>query len=137
MLQSRDGRPGRSVAGVSDAYPKEWELDALLRDGTPVHVRPIRPDDEEALVAFHGRLSPHTIYRRFFSPRPVLPPKDVHRFTNVDYHDRMALVAEIGGEMAGVARYDRQPARPGHESEGAEAEVAFVIEDRHQGRGLG
>jgi acyl-CoA synthetase (NDP forming)/GNAT superfamily N-acetyltransferase len=130
MLQSRDGSRGRSVAGVSDAYPKEWELDALLRDGTPVHVRPIRPDDEDALVAFHSRLSPHTIYRRFFSPRPVLPPKDVHRFTNVDYHDRMALVAEIGGEMAGVARYDRQTAPN-------EAEVAFVIEDRHQGRGLG
>lgn len=125
------------MAGVSDAYPKEWELDALLRDGTPVHVRPIRPDDEAALVAFHSRLSPHTIYRRFFSPRPVLPPKDVHRFTNVDYHDRMALIALIGGEMAGVARYDRQPARPGHEGDGAEAEVAFVIEDRHQGRGLG
>ncbi|HVF33440.1 MAG TPA: GNAT family N-acetyltransferase, partial [Acidimicrobiales bacterium] len=113
-----------------DAYPREWELDALLRDGTPVHVRPIRPDDQEALVAFHGRLSPHTIYRRFFSPRPVLPPKDVHRFTNVDYRDRMALIAEIGGELAGVARYDR-----GGEPDAAE--VAFVIEDRHQGRGLG
>jgi acyl-CoA synthetase (NDP forming)/GNAT superfamily N-acetyltransferase len=118
---------------VVDAYPREWELDALLRDGTPVHVRPIRPDDQDALVAFHGRLSPHTIYRRFFSPRPVLPPKDVHRFTNVDYHDRMALIAEIGGEMAGVARYDRQTSG----AEGNEAEVAFVIEDRHQGRGLG
>lgn len=113
-------------------YPQEWELDALLRDGTAVHLRPIRPEDEGALVAFHARLSAHTIYRRFFSPRPVLPPRDVHRFTNVDYHDRMALIAEIGGEMAGVARYDRQGA-PGD----AEAEVAFVIEDRHQGRGLG
>jgi acyl-CoA synthetase (NDP forming)/GNAT superfamily N-acetyltransferase len=120
----------RSVGGVPDAYPTEWEFDALTRDGTPVHVRPIRPEDEEALVAFHSRLSPHTIYRRFFSPRPVLPPKDVHRFTNVDYHDRLALIAEIHGEMAGVARYDRQPS-------GDEAEVAFVIEDRHQGRGLG
>jgi acyl-CoA synthetase (NDP forming)/GNAT superfamily N-acetyltransferase len=117
---------------VVDAYPTEWELDALLRDGTPVHLRPIRPEDEDALVAFHSRLSPHTIYRRFFSPRPVLPPKDVHRFTNVDYHDRLALIALIHGEMAGVARYDRQPA-PAVD----EAEVAFVIEDRHQGRGLG
>jgi acyl-CoA synthetase (NDP forming)/GNAT superfamily N-acetyltransferase len=117
---------------VPDAYPREWELDALLRDGTPVRLRPIRPEDEEALVAFHGRLSPHTIYRRFFSPRPVLPPKDVHRFTNVDYRDRMALIALIHGEMAGVARYDRQPTPAGDE-----AEVAFVIEDRHQGRGLG
>ena len=122
---------------MADAYPKEWELDALLRDGTAVHVRPIRPGDQDALVAFHGRLSPHTIYRRFFSPRPVLPPKDVHRFTNVDYHDRLALIAEIGGELAGVARYDRQSTRAGGAEEAPEAEVAFVIEDRHQGRGLG
>lgn len=122
---------------MTDAYPQEWELDALLRDGTPVHVRPIRPDDQEALVAFHGRLSAHTIYRRFFSPRPVLPPKDVHRFANVDYHDRMALIALIGGEMAGVARYDRQTTPAGGEDAPSEAEVAFVIEDRHQGRGLG
>lgn len=111
-------------------YPEEWELDALLRDGTAVHVRPIRPDDEDDLVAFHSRLSPQTIYRRFFSPRPVLPPKDVHRFTNVDYRHRMALIAVINGEMAGVARYDGKPGTD-------EAEVAFVIEDRHQGRGLG
>jgi acyl-CoA synthetase (NDP forming)/GNAT superfamily N-acetyltransferase len=118
---------------MADAdYPEEWELDALLRDGTPVHVRPIRPDDRDALVAFHARLSPDTIYRRFFSPRPVLPPKDVERFTTVDYRDRMALIALINGELAGVARYDRDPSGAGDE-----AEVAFVIEDRHQGRGLG
>lgn len=120
---------------MDGAYPREWELDALLRDGTAVHVRPIRPEDEEALVAFHSRLSSHTIYRRFFSPRPVLPPKDVHRFTNVDYRDRMALIAVINGEMAGVARYDRQPGAEGAAAD--EAEVAFVIEDKHQGRGLG
>jgi acyl-CoA synthetase (NDP forming)/GNAT superfamily N-acetyltransferase len=115
---------------VTVDYPQEWELDALLRDGTAVHVRPIRPEDEEELVAFHSRLSPQTIYRRVFSPRPVLPPKDVHRFTNVDYRQRMALIALINDEMAGVARYDVKPGTD-------EAEVAFVIEDRHQGRGLG
>ncbi len=127
----RRGEEG-SGALSGPSYPVEWELDALLRDGTAVRLRPIRPEDELALVAFHARLSPHTIYRRFFSPRPVLPPKDVHRFTNVDYHDRMALIALIGGQMAGVARYDRQP----NEAQD-QAEVAFVIEDRHQGRGLG
>ena len=115
---------------MGEDYPEEWELDALLRDGTAVHVRPIRPEDEDALVAFHSRLSPQTIYRRFFSPRPVLPPKDVHRFTNVDYRQRMALIALINGEMAGVARYDSKAGTD-------QAEVAFVIEDRHQGRGLG
>ncbi len=119
------------LVAASGGYPQEWELDVLLRDGTAAHLRPIRADDEAALVAFHTRLSAQTIYRRFFSPRPVLPPRDVHRFTNVDYQDRMALVAEIGGELAGVARYDRA------QNSTTEAEVAFVIEDRHQGRGLG
>jgi acyl-CoA synthetase (NDP forming)/GNAT superfamily N-acetyltransferase len=110
-------------------YPTHWEADVLLLDGSAARLRPIRPDDADALVAFHSRLSAQTIYRRFFSPRPVLPPKDVERFTNVDYRRRLALVAVIDDEMAAVARYDAV--------NDDEAEVAFVIEDRHQGRGLG
>jgi acetyl coenzyme A synthetase (ADP forming)-like protein len=104
--------------------------DVLLADGSAVHVRPIRPDDGEALVAFHARLSADTVYLRFFSPKPVLTPRDVERFTHVDGDTRVALVALLGGEIIGVARYDRVPGT-------TEAEVAFVIEDHHQGRGLG
>lgn len=107
-----------------------WEADVVLADGGTVHLRPIRPADGEALVAFHERLSSETQYLRFFSPKPVLTPRDVERFTHVDHDSRVALVAVLGGQVVGVARYDRVPGT-------GDAEVAFVIEDRHQGRGLG
>ncbi|HZQ27113.1 MAG TPA: GNAT family N-acetyltransferase [Acidimicrobiales bacterium] len=112
-------------------YPAQWEADVVMADGGTVHVRPIRPDDADRLRSLHQRLSAETIYLRFFSPIPTLSDAMVERFTNVDYVDRMALVAELGEDLVGVARYDRL-------GEGATtAEVAFVIDDAHQGRGLG
>jgi acyl-CoA synthetase (NDP forming)/RimJ/RimL family protein N-acetyltransferase len=111
------------------AYPQSWEADVVLRDGGTCHLRPIRPDDAAGLVALHGRLSPQTVYFRFFAPYPRLSERDVVRFTIVDYRDRVALVATIGDAIIGVVRYDRVAPQ--------EAEVAFVIEDEHQGRGLG
>ena len=95
----------------------------------PATCDPIRPDDAAGLVALHGRLSPQTVYYRFFAPYPQLSDRDVERFTTVDYRDRVALVATIGDAIIGVVRYDRVAPQ--------EAEVAFVIEDEHQGRGLG
>ena len=106
-----------------------WESDVVLADGGTVHVRPIRPDDADALVAFHGRLSPESIYFRFFSPKPRLTEKEVEKFTTVDMVDRVALVAELGDDVIAVARYDRWPGRD-------EAEVAFTVDDAHHGRGI-
>ena len=113
-------------------YPAEWECDVVLTDGGTAHVRPIRPEDANALVALHARLSQETIYLRFFTPRPVLSAREVERFTQVDYDDRMGLIAELDDEMVAVARYDRNPG-----GDGTEAEVAFTVDDAHQGRGLG
>lgn len=110
-------------------YPERWEADVVLADGATVHLRPIRPDDAERLVAFHGRQSAESIYYRFFSARPRLSDKEVERFTHVDYVDRMAFIALLGDDLIGVSRYDRTPGRP-------EAEVAFFVDDRHHGRGL-
>ncbi len=110
-------------------YPEAWEADVVLRDGGTCHLRPIRSDDAAGLIAFHSRLSATTVYYRFFAPYPRLSDRDVERFTHVDYRDRAALVATIGDAIIGVVRYDRVA--------DAEAEVAFVIEDEHQGRGLG
>jgi GNAT superfamily N-acetyltransferase len=104
--------------------------DVRTVDGLTVHVRPIRPDDGARLVAFHGRLSPETVHRRFFSAHPILRPEEVERFTNVDYERRLALVAEVDGELAAVGRYDRAGDEP-------EAEVAFVVADEYQHRGIG
>ena len=110
-------------------YPERWEADVVLRDGEVCHVRPIRPDDAASLISFHSRLSAKTIYYRFFAPYPKLTPRDVQRFTIVDYHDRAALVATVDDQIVGVVRYER--------TSPDEAEVAFVIEDQYQGRGLG
>jgi acyl-CoA synthetase (NDP forming)/GNAT superfamily N-acetyltransferase len=117
------------VSFVPPEYPAHWEADVVLRDGYTCHVRPITPADAERLVQFHGRLSAETIYFRFFAPYPELTDRDVQRFTQVDHDDRVALVATEAGELIAVARYDRLDSR--------DAEVAFVVRDDHQGRGLG
>ena len=105
--------------------------DLVLKDGRRVRIRPIRPGDANALMAFHGGLSPQTVYRRFFSVHPRLSAREATFFTAVDHCDRVALVAvDAAGALLGVARYDRSAGTD-------EAEVAFVIADAHQGRGLG
>jgi len=111
------------------SYPAHWEADVVLRDGGTAHVRPIRPDDADRLRRFHSRLSEETIYFRFFSLLRELTDREIEHFTVVDYVDRVALIATVGEEMIGVVRYER--------IDRSTAEVAFNIEDAHQGRGLG
>ena len=106
------------------------DTDVLLADGTTAHVRAIRPDDAEGLRAFHARLSPESVILRFFGPHPRLSEAEVERFTTVDGVDRLALVAVRAGDIVAVARYDRSPGSDA-------AEVAFVVDDAFQGRGLG
>jgi acetyl coenzyme A synthetase (ADP forming)-like protein len=103
--------------------------DALLADGTVAKVRPIAESDAERLVRFHARLSGETTYMRFFSAHPRLSPKEVQHFTVVDHVEREALVAVVGDDIVGVGRYDRVSAE--------EAEVAFVVDDAWQHRGVG
>jgi acetyl coenzyme A synthetase (ADP forming)-like protein len=111
---------------------RDWcACDAVLADGGTVHIRPITPDDGPALVAFHERLSDQSVYLRFFTFHPHLTSAEVERFTNVDRVDRMALIATLRNQIVAVARYDRTV------DDREAAEVAFVVDDRHQGRGLG
>ncbi|HET9691591.1 MAG TPA: GNAT family N-acetyltransferase [Acidimicrobiales bacterium] len=121
------------AAPAPPGYPARWEADVVLADGATMHVRPIRPDDAPGIEALHARLSPQTIYFRFFSPVTRLTPRMLERFTNVDYVERMALVGELGGDLIGVARYEALPPRGADR----EAEVAFLVSDEHQGRGIG
>ncbi|WP_024288074.1 GNAT family N-acetyltransferase [Cellulomonas sp. KRMCY2] len=120
-------------AGHDAGYPTHWEADVVLRDGGTAHVRPIRADDADALQAFHVGQSERSTYFRFFAPLSRLPERDLARFTHVDHHDRVALVAVVssdeGERIIAVARYDR--------IDGASAEVAFNVADDHHGRGLG
>src|SRR5205807_9966949 len=102
----------------------------ILADGGTCHVRPIRPDDGPALVAFHEGLSAESVYLRFFSAHPHLSEREVEYFTRVDHADREAFVIELDEGIVAVGRYDRPPGSD-------EAEVAFVVGDKHQGRGVG
>ena len=76
--------PARDPASDPAPYPTQWEADVLLRDGRPLHLRPITPDDADRLRRFHDSLSDDTIYYRFFAPYPELSDRDVRRFTTVD-----------------------------------------------------
>ena len=111
-------------------YPVELEDDITTRDGATLRLRPIRPDDADALVSFHSRLSWDSIYRRYFSMHPKLSSEEVAHLTQVDYADRLAFVVQDGEHLVAVGRYDRYPSKD-------EAEVAFVVSDEYQHLGLG
>ncbi len=101
----------------------------LLKDGRPAHMRPISADDADGLIDFYSRVSSESKYFRFFAPYPTLSVKDVKRFTEVDQDRRVAFVMTLGGRIIATGRYDA--------TEEEEAEVAFLVEDAHQGRGVG
>jgi len=92
---------------------------------------PMAPTMAAALADFHARLSADTIRNRFFTPHPELSPDELRRFTTVDHRDRDAFVLVDGQDIVAVARLDRLA--PG----GTAAEVAFVVADSFQHRGLG
>ncbi|MGP4009235.1 bifunctional acetate--CoA ligase family protein/GNAT family N-acetyltransferase [Streptomyces sp. 4N124] len=118
-------------------YPAHWEADVVLRDGGTARIRPITVDDAERLVSFYEQVSDESKYYRFFAPYPRLSAKDVHRFTHHDFVDRVGLAATIGGEFIATVRYDRIGAEGLPASAPAdEAEVAFLVQDAHQGRGV-
>ncbi len=109
--------------------PARWEADVVLRDGSVGHVRPIRPDDADGVRHFHSGQSAESIYLRFFAPIRELSERDLHRFTNVDNVDRVALVVTVRAAIVGIGRWDR--------FDRTSAEVAFNISDHYQGKGIG
>ncbi|MBJ7357731.1 bifunctional GNAT family N-acetyltransferase/acetate--CoA ligase family protein [Nocardioides sp.] len=113
---------------AAEAPPQHWEADVLLKDGSTAHVRPIRAEDKDLMVEFYSRVSDQSKYYRFFSPMPKLSDRDVARFTEVDHVGRVAFVVLLKNRMIAVGRYD--VVEPG------EAEVAFLVQDEHQGRGI-
>ncbi|MEV4331132.1 GNAT family N-acetyltransferase [Streptomyces sp. NPDC049597] len=119
------------------AYPDHWEADVVLRDGGTARIRPITTEDADRLVSFYEQVSDESKYYRFFAPYPRLSDKDVHRFTHHDYVDRVGLAMTVGGEFVATVRYDRIDAqgRPAGAPADA-AEVAFLVQDAHQGRGI-
>lgn len=108
---------------------ESWAAPVVLADGDSAYVRAIRPDDAADLLAFHERQPRENLYRRFFSPKPTLTATELRHFTEVDFVNRVALVLEVRGEFAAWASYERWPGRP-------DADVAFMVDDVHQGKGI-
>jgi RimJ/RimL family protein N-acetyltransferase len=103
-----------------------------LRDGSIAVVRPIRPDDREAVRAGFAQLSEQSRFQRFMTGISELSERDLDYLTGVDHHDHEALIAfeEDSGSPAGVARFVRL-------DDGVAAEAAVTVIDEFQGRGLG
>ncbi|MFE0460228.1 GNAT family N-acetyltransferase [Kitasatospora sp. NPDC058965] len=117
-------------------YPQHWEADILLRDGGTARIRPIVPADAERLVEFYAQVSDQSKYFRFFAPYPQLSEKDVRRFTHHDYVDRVALAVVVRDRIIATVRYDRIDGTGRPSATGTDAEVAFLVQDAHQGRGV-
>jgi acyl-CoA synthetase (NDP forming)/GNAT superfamily N-acetyltransferase len=122
-------QPGPPAA-ENPTPPPHWEADIVAADGGTVHLRPICPEDADGINGLMERSSDQTRYYRFFGPMKKLSEKDLHRFTHVDHVDRVAFVVLLGDQIVAVGRFDRYPGTD-------DAEVAFLVEDAHQGRGLG
>jgi RimJ/RimL family protein N-acetyltransferase len=110
----------------------EYSARERLRDGRSVDVRAQRPADRDAIAAAFRRSSPETIYRRFFGPRTGFTEKEVAFYLDLDFVNQVALVAELeeAGRKAVVGGGRYIVSEPGR------AEVAFTVDDPHQGLGI-
>jgi acetyltransferase len=134
-------RVSRPPAGVSryshmaiTPYPRHLITEDLLADGTPLIIRPIRPEDAESEQNFVRGLSAEARQFRFMYSLKELTPALLAQFTQIDYSQEMALVAftqEKGKQVQqGVARYVINP-------DGTSCEFAIVVSDRRQNQGIG
>jgi GNAT superfamily N-acetyltransferase len=98
-------------------------------DDPEVLIRPVSPGDQDELREMLSRLSRETIHKRFHLPMPYMPEWMLAYLTDVDHYDKESLVALVGDEIVGHTMYARQ--------EACEAEMAIVVEDRWQSRGIG
>ena len=103
-----------------------------LRDGRPITIRALQPDDRDALLAAVEGSSTQSLYLRFFAVKRHFSEKEIDHFVNIDFVSHVALVAVLGDEprtIIGGGRYAMV-------RNGA-AEVAFAVVDEYQGQGLG
>jgi acetyltransferase len=146
-LLALDARVVVHAAGVPDAelphsairpYPVRYVGGWTMKDGEAVIIRPIRPEDEPLIIEFHKKLSERTVYLRYFQPLKLTQRTAHERLTRIcfiDYDREMALVGErtkADGtpEIIAVGRLSKIHGRP-------EAELAALVQDEFQGKGLG
>lgn len=102
---------------------------ALLTDGSTVEIRPARPDDLDAVRDMHEKLSPDSLYLRFFSMSPIAAEREARRLCREPARDHAALLALMDGELIGCGSYECEdpPSRS--------AEIAFTVPDNMHNRG--
>lgn len=121
--------------GAERRYPVDYVTKGLLHDGSPVRVRPVRKSDEDNLRELFYSESEASIYRRFHSAVRALPPERIRLFFDIDYHSRFGLGVyedSDGGveHLIGLGSYAADP-------RDRFVEVAFLVRDDRQGRGVG
>jgi len=120
------------VASAADHSSEE-----VLRDGGAIHIRALCPTDKRRLLEFSAHLSPQSIYFRFFAPKKRLSDRELVWLTELDFFRHVALVATLGRgdeeKIIGVGRYAAAAAEP---VPPRSVELAFVVLDEHQGRGI-
>ena len=115
-------------------YPEELEHYNTLRDGTEIFFRPIKPTDEPALSEMLYSLSEKTVQTRYMAGTMVFPHSDVQQLVNIDYRKDLAIVGVVPGvsdeEIVAIAQYFLDPKTQS-------AEVAFLVQDEWQSKGMG
>jgi acetyltransferase len=113
-------------------YPADLVNTETLADGTTIRLRPIRPEDEPAIIALAERMTPHDLRMRFFVPMKQFTHQFAAKLTQIDYDRELALVAEqpVMAEIWGVARFFADP-------DNIRAEFALIVRSDLRGRGLG
>ncbi|MDD5063163.1 MAG: GNAT family N-acetyltransferase [Phycisphaerae bacterium] len=115
-------------------YPEGLERYDTLRDGTEIFFRPVRPTDEAALSEMLYSLSSKSVQTRYMTHTIAFPHKDVQQLTNIDYYQDLAIVGTVPGvsgeEIVAIAQYFLDPKTHA-------AEVAFIVQDEWQQKGMG
>lgn len=114
-------------------YPVQYILPVQLKDGTLIQLRPIHPTDGDQAAQFKASLSTESIYARFHGYIPPINEQTIRRLTVIDYQHEMAIVAEV---MDGIHKKVIAVARIAAEND-QKAEMAIIIADQWQGKGLG
>lgn len=115
-------------------YPEELEHYNTLRDGTEIFFRPIKPTDEPSLSEMLYSLSEKSVQTRYMAGTMVFPHSDVQQLVNIDYRKDLAIVGVVPGvsdeEIVAIAQYFLEPKT-------RIAEVAFLVQDEWQSKGMG
>lgn len=121
-------------AGDQAAYPEELERYKTLHDGMEIFFRPVKPTDEPTLSEMLYSLSEKSIRTRYMTHTMTFPHKDVQQLTNIDYRQDISIVGVVpsvsGEHIVAIAQYFLDPKTQA-------AEVAFIVHDEWQQKGMG